>query len=45
MKKTILRVFKKNNKVIYQVIYNNKVVSQSTKFNDLNLKSLGYRLK
>lgn len=43
--KTVLRAFKKNNKVVYQVIYNNKIISQSTKFNNLNLKTFGYKLK
>lgn len=43
--KTVLRAFKKNNKVVYQVIYNNKIISQSTKFNNLNLKAFEYKLK
>lgn len=43
--KIVLRAFKKNNKVVYQVIYNNKIISQSTKFNNLNLKAFGYKLK
>lgn len=43
--KTVLRAFKSGDKVVYQVIFNNKVVSQSTKFDNLNLKSFKYKLK
>ena len=45
MNKTTLRVFKKDNKVLYQVIFNNRIISQSTKFDNLNLKSFKYKLK
>ena len=45
MSSVMLRVFKKDGRVVYQVVRNGKIVSQSTKFDGLNLKPFKYKLR